>query len=75
MDLTYTPKSRNKTIAGVFSRRELMDKRGTGILRMNKSCDEWNLPHPEFKERTGYFGIIFRNPDYYTKVSHFNLIC
>ena len=26
------------------------------------------LPHPEFKEQTGYFGIIFRNPNYYTKV-------
>jgi len=35
---------------------------------MNKFCDEWNLPHPEFKEQTGYFGIIFKNPDYYTKV-------
>ena len=26
------------------------------------------LPKPEFLEQTGYFGIIFRNPDYYTKV-------
>ena len=67
-DLTYRPKSRNENIAGVFSRRKMMDKRGTGILRMNKFCDEWKLPHPEFKEQSGYFGIIFKNPDYYTKV-------
>ncbi len=67
-DLTYSPKGRNKTIIDVFSRKKLMDKRGTGILRMNKFCDEWGLPKPEFLEQTGYFGIIFRNPDYYTKV-------
>ncbi|MFH1432391.1 MAG: ATP-binding protein [archaeon] len=67
LDLTYSPKSRNETIATVFSRRKLMDKRGTGILRMNKFCDEYNLPHPVFVEQTGYFGIVFRNPDYYTK--------
>ncbi|MCK4730218.1 MAG: DeoR family transcriptional regulator [Candidatus Aenigmarchaeota archaeon] len=39
-----------------------MDKRGTGILRMNKFCDEWNLPNPELKEKTGYFAIRFVNP-------------
>lgn len=66
-DLSYRPKSRNRTITNVFSKRKLMDKRGTGILRMDKFCDEWKLPRPEFKEQTGYFGIIFRNPNYYTK--------
>jgi ATP-dependent DNA helicase RecG len=66
-ELTYKPKSRNETIASVFSRKNLMDKRGTGVLRMNSSCDEWDLPHPEFKEQSGYFGIIFKNPQYYTK--------
>ncbi|PKP57959.1 MAG: hypothetical protein CVT89_03625, partial [Candidatus Altiarchaeales archaeon HGW-Altiarchaeales-2] len=30
------------------------------ILRTNKFCDEWNPQHPEFKKRTGYFGIILR---------------
>ena len=50
------------TIATVFSKRSLMDKRGTGILRMNKFCDEYNLAHPVFAEQTGYFGIVFKNP-------------
>ena len=36
-------------------------------MRMNKYCDEYNLPHPVFVEQTGYFGIVFKNPDYYTK--------
>jgi ATP-dependent DNA helicase RecG len=66
-DLSYRPKSRNRTIANVFSRKKLMDKRGTGILRMNNFCDKWKLPRPEFKEQGGYFGIIFTNPNYYTK--------
>jgi len=59
--------SRNTIIAGVFNNLGIMDKRGTGMLRMNKFCDEWALPHPEPKEESGYFGIVFRNPDYYTK--------
>jgi len=33
-NLDYKPKSRNKTIADVFLRRRLMDKRGSGILRI-----------------------------------------
>ena len=64
----YIPLSRNKTIIEIFGKSGIMDKRGTGILRMNKFCDDWRLPKPEFLEQTGYFGIIFRNPDYYTKV-------
>ncbi len=35
---------------------------------MDKFCDEWKLPRPEFKEQGGYFGIVFRNPQYYTKI-------
>jgi len=41
---------------------------------MNKFCDEWNLPHPEFEERTGYFGIVSRNPDYYTELPEVDLV-
>ena len=67
-NLSYRPKSRNETITNVLSKRKLMDKRGTGILRMDKFCDEWKLPRPEFEEQGGYFGIIFRNPGYYTRV-------
>ncbi len=33
-NLDYKPKSRNKTIVDVFLRRRLMDKGGSGILRI-----------------------------------------
>jgi len=55
-------KSRNKTIADVFLRRKLMDKRGSGILRMKQAMKEWKLPEPTFEENTGYFVIKFIGP-------------
>ncbi|ODS38938.1 MAG: hypothetical protein A7316_06670 [Candidatus Altiarchaeales archaeon WOR_SM1_86-2] len=61
-DLTYSPKSRNKTIVDVLMRRRLMDKRGTGILRMNNFMHEWDLQKPIFEERCGYFVINFKGP-------------
>ena len=39
-----------------------MDKRGTGIIRMNNFMGEWGLEKPAFRERTGYFTIIFKGP-------------
>jgi len=59
----YVPETRNKVIAGVFNNLEIMDKRGTGFLRIRENLDKWNLPHPEFEERQGWFVIRFRNPD------------
>jgi len=61
-NLDYKPKSRNKTIVDVFLRRKLMDKRGSGILRMREAMKEWKLPEPTFEENTGYFVIKFIGP-------------
>jgi len=61
-NLDYKPKSRNKTIADAFLRRKLMDKRGSGILRMGDAMKEWKLPEPTFEENTGYFVIKFTGP-------------
>jgi len=61
-NLDYKPKSRNKTIVDVFLRRKLMDKRGSGILRMREAMKEWKLPKPRFEENTGYFVIKFTGP-------------
>ena len=61
-NLDYKPKSRNKTIVDVFLRRKLMDKRGSGILRMREAMKEWKLPEPRFEENTGYFVITFKGP-------------
>ena len=58
----YAPETRNNIIAGVFNNLEMMDKRGTGFLRIREDLEKWNLPNPEFEERQGWFIIRFRNP-------------
>ena len=60
--LDYEPKSRNKTIVDVLLRKKLMDKRGSGILRMKQAMKKWGLPEPEYNENTGYFVIKFTGP-------------
>ncbi len=58
----YIPKSRNKVLVEVLSKSRIMDKRGTGFLRIRESMKKWNLPNPEFIEKLGYFVIRFNNP-------------
>ena len=43
-------KIRNKAIAEVFSRMELIEGGGTGIRRIMKRAEEYGLPTPEFME-------------------------
>jgi len=52
----------NNITAGVLNNPEIVDKRGTGILRMNSSMEKWGLPHPTFREDSGYFVIKFTGP-------------
>jgi len=58
----YIPMSRNKTIVEVLSKSDVMDKRGTGFLRIRRALDKYNMPHPECMEKHGYFVIKFVNP-------------
>ncbi|MCK4808813.1 MAG: putative DNA binding domain-containing protein [Candidatus Aenigmarchaeota archaeon] len=58
----YVPLSRNKTIIEVFGTLGMMDKRGTGFLRIRDAVNKWNLPPSQFTEKTGYFRIRFVNP-------------
>ncbi len=58
----YVPISRNKTIIEVFGKSGVMDKRGTGFLRIREAMKKHGLPKPEFKEKTDYFLIRFINP-------------
>ena len=46
----------------VVGKLEIMDKRGSGILRMREAMKEWKLPEPRFEENTGYFVIKFTGP-------------
>jgi len=58
----YVPLSRNKIIIEVLGKLGIMDKRGSGILRMREAMKEWKLPEPRFEENTGYFVIKFTGP-------------
>jgi len=58
----YMPETRNKVIVGVLNNLGIMDKRGTGFLRIREDLKRWSLPPPEFEERQGWFVIRFRNP-------------
>jgi ATP-dependent DNA helicase RecG len=58
----YIPKSRNKILVEVLSNLGMMDKRGTGFLRIRKEMEKWDLPSPEFIEKQDSFVIRFVNP-------------
>ena len=58
----YIPKSRNKILVEVLSKLKIMDKRGTGFLRIREAMKKSNLPNPIFEERQNSFVISFNNP-------------
>lgn len=51
---------RNETIAGVFYRRGLIEKWGTGTLKIISQCKAEGLPEPEYESYGGGVSIIFR---------------
>ena len=57
-------KIRNRAIAEVFSRMELIEEWGTGIRRILKRAEEYNLPKPEFLEIGDTFRVnLYRSLD------------
>ncbi|MCK4429396.1 MAG: putative DNA binding domain-containing protein, partial [Candidatus Aenigmarchaeota archaeon] len=58
----YIPKSRNKILVEILSNSGIMDKRGTGFLRIREAMKKGNLPNPELKEKQSCFVIKFNNP-------------
>lgn len=58
----YIPKSRNKILVEVLGKLGIMDKRGTGFLRIREAMKKWGMPSPEFKEKMDSFAIKFVNP-------------
>lgn len=57
-------KIRNKAIAEVFSRMEIVESWGTGIKRIMKRAQEYGLPEPEFLEIGDTFRVnLFRKAD------------
>ena len=54
----YTSKSRNKLIAKAFKEIGLIERYGSGILRVRKICHEYGLKAPEFKEFAQGFQVV-----------------
>lgn len=57
-------KIRNRAIAEVFSRMEIIEEWGTGIRRIIKRAQEYGLPKPEFLEIGDTFRVnLYRKAD------------
>lgn len=66
-DLTTDPhrsRPRNPLLAQAFFLTEIVEKWGTGTLRMARLCAEQGLPAPEFAEVSGEFWVTFRKDPY-----------
>lgn len=58
------PRSRNDIIAKVLCKEDIMEQRGTGILRILRLCKEYKLKDVNLKEENGYFiaKFVSKNP-------------
>ena len=64
-------KIRNRAIAEIFSRMELIEEWGTGIRRIIKRSEEYGLPEPEFMEIGDTFRVnLFKKADKKTLRQH-----
>ncbi len=54
---------RNKIISDIFNRLELMERRGSGLLRIMESYDDFNLK-PKFISGISSFNVTFPNKGY-----------
>lgn len=55
-------KIRNRVVAEVFSRMELIEEWGTGIRRILKRAKEYGLPEPDFQEIGDTFRVNLYRP-------------
>ena len=51
---------RNRLIANVFYKRDLIEKWGSGTLKMVTLCKEQDLPEPDFLGNTGGIEVVFK---------------
>ena len=54
----YTSKSRNKLVAKAFKETGLIERFGSGIMRIRKICQEYGLKEPVFKEVSQGFQVV-----------------
>ena len=54
---------RNYLMFGLMQRMELVEKVGSGLMRMKEMMEEYLLPQPEIKAGDAWFEIKFERPD------------
>jgi ATP-dependent DNA helicase RecG len=64
----YTSKSRNKLIARAFKDAGMIERYGSGIMRIRKICKEYGIKEPVFNEVFDGFQVILYNEKIMDKV-------
>ena len=62
-DLYKKSYPRNNLLFGLMQRMDLVEKIGSGLVRINEMMEEYLLPHPVIDVSDVYFGISFERPD------------
>ena len=62
-DLGKKSLPRNRLLFGLFQRMNLVEKAGTGILRIKEAMKAYRLGLPEIKADEDWFTIVFRRPE------------
>jgi ATP-dependent DNA helicase RecG len=62
-DLGRKSMPRNFLLFGLMQRMGLVEKVGTGIMRMNHAMKEYNLGKPVMEADENWFTIIFKRPE------------
>jgi len=57
----YVSKSRNKLIAKAFKEASIIERYGSGIMRVCKICEEYGVKEPDFHEISNGFQVILYN--------------
>lgn len=62
-DLGKRSMPRNFLLFGLLQRMDLIEKAGTGILRMKKALERYLLPEPKIDTDENWFSLTFQRPD------------
>ena len=57
---THPSRPRNRKLAEAFHRAGLIERWGTGTLRIVAACEDRGLPRPEFRYKMGTFMVVLR---------------
>ena len=62
-DLGKKSRTRNRKVFGLMQRTHLVEKAGTGIIRIREAMKNYQLPHPKIEANSDWFAITFKRPD------------